>query len=198
MYNNNENSDIINSNCNNNYNLILCELHYIGRHGKTSSSAPDIDGHYMVYDRFEPFTGLSYCNLEEYNEYDTDNEYETDDEYENENKLITLDNEIVFLKKQLSNNIYVGPHPIIRNYYNIVTREDYIKPEIAQCIVLPTEETIAILKTFWIRIIQRNWKKVFYNRKTIIKDYLYTREINQNSKLVLPGLKGMLANIAGL
>jgi len=184
------------------YDLILCELHFIGRHGKTSNSDPNIDTHYIVYDRYEPFTGLSYSHLDDYIDYDTDTEYDTDDdeEYINENRLVTINNEIEFLKQMLLHNSNIGSHPIIRNYNNIVRRPNYIKPEIAQCIVLPTQETIAILKTFWLRIIQRKWKKVFKNKKDIIRRYcnlrnLYTREMNRITIPILPSLKGMLSDL---
>lgn len=180
---NNVNANIISSK---KYNLILCELHHIGRHGKTSNSDPNIDGHYIVYDKFEPFTGLSYSHLQEYEEYDTDSEYDSDrDEYEN--SLITLNNEIIFIKRNLlESGISFGPHPIIRNYHNIVSRADYIKPEIAQCITLPTLETIAILKTFWIRIIQKKWKKIYKERQDMIKKFgnptnLKMRELGTNN-----------------
>jgi hypothetical protein len=46
----------------------------------------------------------------------------------------------------------------IRNFAKIICNKNYIKPEIAECIILPTGETIAILKTFWIRIIQKVYK----------------------------------------
>jgi hypothetical protein len=96
-----------------------------------------------------------------------------------------------------------GPHPIIRNYSNIVSKENYLKPEIAQCIILPTQETIAILKTFWIRIIQRKWKKVFKLRQDNIKKYgkltnLYSREINISVTPIynnIQSLKGMLSEL---
>ena len=185
----------------NKYHLILCELHHIRRHGKTSSSEPNIDGHYIVYDKYEPFTGLSYNNMQEYEEYGTDREYDTDsdiDEYED--RILTLHNDINIIKshfREISQSF--GPHPIIRNYTNIVSKEDYFKPEIAQCIILPTHETIAILKTFWIRIIQRKWKKVFKLRQDNIRKYskltnLYSREIKptDNKLIINQGLIGML------
>jgi hypothetical protein len=59
-------------------------------------------------------------------------------------------------------------HPTIRNYYNIVSNTNYIKPEIGEYIILPTLEAVAVLKTFWIRIIQRKWKKVFEQQQQII------------------------------
>ena len=40
--------------------LMLCELHYPPIHGKNEDSDPFIENHYLVYDRFDPKTGLSY------------------------------------------------------------------------------------------------------------------------------------------
>ena len=55
-------------------------------------------------------------------------------------------------------------HPWIRNYKKLILRDDYIRPEIAQCILLKGDEKVAILKTVWLRIIQRAWKKIFQER----------------------------------
>jgi hypothetical protein len=41
--------------------------------------------------------------------------------------------------------------------------------EIAQCIYLPSFYCISILKTYWIRIIQRTWRNVMNKRKYIIQ-----------------------------
>jgi hypothetical protein len=195
----------INNNRNNNYHLILCELHHIKRHGKTFSSEPNIDGHYIVYDKYEPFTGLSYSNTQEYEEYGTDSEYDTDSDVDDYgDRILTMYNDINIIKRNLQEiSQSFGPHPIIRNYSNIVSKENYLKPEIAQCIILPTQETIAILKTFWIRIIQRKWKKVFKLRQDNIKKYgkltnLYSREINISVTPIynnIQSLKGMLSEL---
>ena len=47
-----------------------------------------------------------------------------------------------------------------------------LQPEIAECIILSGEETVAILKTFWIKIIQRKWKKVF-------RSYMWNQYLRQ-------------------
>jgi len=57
-------------------------------------------------------------------------------------------------------------HYIIRNYSLLYNR---IKPEIAECIYLETGECICILKTFWIRLIQKTWKKIFKYKKQVIE-----------------------------
>jgi hypothetical protein len=60
-------------------------------------------------------------------------------------------------------------HKIFRNYKYIISQPNYIKPEIAECIYLETNEFVAIKKTFWIKIIQRAWKKVYKQRQCILQ-----------------------------
>jgi hypothetical protein len=179
----------------NKYCLMLCELHYPAIHGKTANSDPNIETHYLVYNRFEPITGISYTQIDEYG-FDSDLEIDG---------FRRINDAINYLKEFYSNPdytspIYFGIHPTIRNYHNIVLKPNYIKPEIGEYIILPTQEAIAILKTFWLRIIQKKWKKVFQERKNIISQRcnltnLSTRETRgrwPQSCSNLPGLKGML------
>ena len=187
--------------------LMLCELHYPAIHGKTKDSDPFIERHYLVYDRFDPRTGISYSCLSDYEEYDTDTEYDSDDDA-NQNRVIKLNDSIAFLQKHYLNlgkfdQNKFGNHPTIRNYHNIISSPNYIKPEIGEYIILPTQESVAILKTFWLRIIQRKWKQIFKDRQLIIKNRrspakLYVREITGNWSYKyneLPGLRGMLNNL---
>jgi hypothetical protein len=98
------------------------------------------------------------------------------------------------------NYVYNQTHYIFKNYINIITQQNYIKPEIAECIYLPTGECVSIIKTFWIRWIQRVWKKIYkerqnvFNRRLSIQSLKY-RELNgkwpQNC-LVFPSIRGML------
>lgn len=186
------------------YYLLLCELHCPERHGKTDDSDPNIETHYLVYDRYDPNTGESFNNFEE---YDTDDEYDSDEDMD-EIGLCKLNNDIIFLKEMYTSQSdfvpnYFGNHPTIRNYHNIILKPNYIKQEIGEYIILPTQEAIAILKTFWIRIIQKKWKKVFQERKNIIKQRCYLsslsfREIRSRwpvSCINFPGLRGMLSEL---
>ena len=106
--------------------------------------------------------------------------------------------------KYLSLDIHFDPilhtHPTIRNYYKIVTNTNYIRPEIGEYIILPTHEAVAVLKTFWIRIIQKKWKKVLKQKQQMIEERcklpcLQFRQITgywpAHCK-ILPTLKGML------
>ena len=49
------------------------------------------------------------------------------------------------LYKKHSNKLI--PHSHIKNYENIITVPNYIKPEIAECIYLPSEHIFSIIKT---------------------------------------------------
>ena len=185
-------------------NLIVCELHNPIIHGKSDYSDSNIENHYLVYDKFDGKTGISLSCIDDGDEYDTDLEYDTDEDEDEDNRICRIDDTIKFLRNNYKNFVrklnYYEKHPTIRNYHNIISKKDYIKKEIGQCIVLPSQETIAILKTFWIRIIQKKWKKVFKEREIILKKHslpssIYKREIIHNwflEELRLPGLRGML------
>ena len=191
----NDISNNININNNNNkWFLMLCELQFPHIHGQSSET------HYLVYDRFHGPTGISFQDLDNVNfDYETDEEYESDDDIDD--GIMTIYKSMTFLKEHYRRNHYNYPdHPCIRNYRNIITRENYIRPEIGQYIILPSLEAVAILKTVWLRIIQRTWKNVFKKRQYIIKhrsnpNALYWREITGKWKPEInhiPGLKGML------
>ena len=94
----------------------------------------------------------------------------------------------------------IRSHNIYRNYLNIIKKENYIKPEIAQCIYLESGHCICIIKTFWIRLIQRKWKNILKEREEIIRKRrnplsIRKREITgmwPNDISQIPVLKGML------
>lgn len=183
----------------NKYNLLLCELHHPGIHGKTNNSAANIETHFLIHDRFDGH-GYPIKNQEE-----EDTEDETEDEDEETYYDYNITSVMAFLKNQYSdpanfNLRYFERHPTIRNYHNIINNSNYIKPEIGEYIVLPTQEAVAILKTFWLRILQRKWKNVFKERLNIIKMRsnpicVYARQITGKWPPYcshLPGLRGML------
>jgi len=196
------------------FNLVLCELHYTPIHGKTRTSCPNIEGHYLLINQFDGLTGIMLDDLEEYAEYDTDRENISDSEDEEDDENYEQDGLIHLYQIQAQTAQFymeefdVAPrqksHKLIRNYHNIISQPNYIKPEIAECITLPTGEHIAIIKTMWIKIIQRKWKKVFSARKHIIKcrscpASLSTRQLTgkwPRHCISLPGLKGILSNLS--
>ena len=189
------------------FNLVLCELHYTPIHGKTRTSCPTIEGNYILIDQFDGLTGIMLDDLEEYTEYDTDEEIISDSEGEDEDT-----NSITHLYQiqQLTTKYYMEyfdvsfrekPHKLIRNYHNIISQPNYIKPEIAECIYLETGECVAILKTFWVRLIQRKWKNICKERKRVIRERCNFKSLRHRELygkwpkycLTYPKLQGMLS-----
>lgn len=156
------------------YNIIICELYNELIHGRTLNL--NVKSHYLVNIRFKKFD------------------------------INALD-EIVYVGRNLYNNFINThnsiTHPIFRNYKNIISRENYIKPEIAECIYLETDECVAILKTFWIRLIQRKWKNIIKTREEIVKKRLMPKSLKYKEMhgrwsedcVNYPELKGMLYEI---
>lgn len=91
-------------------------------------------------------------------------------------------------------------HNIFENYKHIITHPNYLKPEIAECIYLETDEFVTIIKTFWIKIIQRKWKNIYKERQRIFKNrssyasiiYKELRGKWPDYCLYYPSIRGML------
>ena len=169
---------------NSKYSLVLCEIHNPQMHGFTANSDPNICGHYLMIGEFDFDSFI--CG-------DPDNLLSMEGTIDSFNENLTL----------LMRNSRYHYHPTIRNYKNIVLRENYIRPEIAECVTLSGNERVTILKTFWIRIIQRAWKRIFRERYNILIMRMNVRSLfiwQQTGKWPLhcrnlPGLRGMLENI---
>lgn len=178
------------------FKIVLCEIFNPFMHGIDNNSDPNILGHYLVHSKYDYILPPQLLAG-----YDRDGEY-WDEEWFEENPDIY---EVIPAFKYhfefvVLNNVF-NKHPLIRNYKAIISNENYIKPEIAECFYLSGDECVAILKTFWLRIVQRTWKRVFKERKTKIQMRmhpmsLHYREIHGNwpSKCAyLPTIEGMLS-----
>ena len=94
-------------------------------------------------------------------------------------------------------------HKFIRNYHNIIINPNYIKPEIGEKIYLPSGHCVCIIKTIWIKLIQRAWKKTYKNRINVIQkrcsiDSITTRVITGNwpkNCRYLPNIRGILSGL---
>jgi len=177
------------------FNLVLCEILNKHLHGNNAN----IDGHYLIINKFDASTGSAiYSDSEEDDDYESDDESIESDDSSTSLSLFTSDYNEYY--HQVHPNV---KHSFIRNYKYIIARSDYIRPEIAECIVLSSQHTVAIIKTVWIKIIQRKWKKVYAERKKIIKmrmlySSLKTRELTgkwPTSCNYLPTLYRMLCNL---
>ena len=97
------------------------------------------------------------------------------------------------VKMQLEKSKTIQPHPLIRNF-SIIQKKS-IEPQIVEKIILNTGESICILKTFWLKCIQRKWKKICKYNKNIIKERKKIKNIKNNELVhIIPkqiGLVGM-------
>ena len=203
------------------YYIGICELHHDLLHGFNENSSPQIKGHYLLMEKFGNFHKYIVNDL--YNcRYDDDDDDEgheelensdnsnssivdSDDEVENDNpKLIDLYRYkySILLKSPTFMN---SNHSVIRNYHNIIKSFYYIQPHIVECVYLlnPGGECVAILKTFWLKIVQRTWKRVYKERMRLLCSVpmLRLREITGRGfvyeKIHVPGLRGMLNGLMG-
>ena len=160
------------------FNIVLCEL-YCKLHGKGN-------GGKMFY---------YYLNISSFKKLEI-------------NVINEICNNYNTYYNDLVNNLLPGnsatnspPFSAIRNFNSIVSKNDYIKPEIAENITLESGHRVCIIKTIWLKLIQRTWKKVFALRKIIIKrrcniHSLKMREITgkwpENCRFY-PELQGMMS-----
>jgi len=126
------------------YNLAYCEIFNSKIHGKNSNSSKNIDSHYLIF--------MTLPNHD----------------FHNDSDFIEISNDICIIRENLKNrysNYSNYSHPVIRNYTEILIKKDYMSLEIIECIELEGGEHVAIYKTFWLRIIQRKWKRYCESKK---------------------------------
>ena len=171
------------------FHIVICELcHPLIQGFVDQVSSSDISEHFITLDRVEPLELFE----------DIDNLPLAD----RDNLFITLK-----LRKRLFQRFIHHPrfrdHPSIRNYGKI-SDEITFSPQIAHCVeLLPGEETVAILKTHWLRLIQKTWKKIFQKRLNVIKLRAKPKNIRYREIYGkwpqccrIPTLKGMLSPIS--
>ena len=195
-------------------NLVICEIFNKKIHGFDDNTDPTVVGHYLVSHNFTKVSTDSENDIDEDLEDDTDSEDTDDDTDEDTNTDTNLNkikrsvfyNTSFFLKiykskyNQLNNML--KNHSIIRNYKQIVAQQNYIQLHIAKVIYLSGLECVAILQTFWIKIIQRTWKKIYKKRCIVIAlrkspiSLFYKERYGKWSDncLYLPSLQGLLSN----
>ena len=175
----------------NRYHLALCELHCAKIHGGKEI------GYHLIINKFSQFSFTEF-----FEDVDDDNSETDDDSLDNQNNQLYDMYDLIELYtekyKSISERYGVkNPHRLIKNYLDIISRNDYIKPEIILSLKLSSGYSVAIIKTFWLKIIQRTWKKVFseknriWNQRKSIRDLSY-RSIHGKWSNTIPTLKGML------
>lgn len=172
--------------------LVISEIHIPDLHGFMEHSSEQIFMNYIV---------TSIIDLEDFYSYDYLDEIAILNECYD---IWLIDNiRTLTINENISINVYGIYHPYIRNYVNIITNDDYIKVDIADVEELEGEEMVAYHKTFWLRIIQRKWKKIYKERCQIIEKRKRTKTLNMRNLYGkwpkglcnIPKLCGMLNNI---
>jgi hypothetical protein len=85
------------------------------------------------------------------------------------------------------------------NNYTILFSNRILQPEIMLLYISDDMIYNVVIKTFWLRIIQRHWKRVYQNKKTFhntygsIVNYIRDRTIKHQNNMKLPSLVGMLS-----
>jgi len=136
--------------------LGICQLFTPNIHGITEDSSPNIIGNYIVADKID-----------------------SGEFYDNSYLLTILDikygwmNAISMIGTRATYN-----HPIVLNFRHMVSQKDFIKLDIIESIEMSGGEIIAIIKTLWLRILQRRWKNIFRDRQNRIKLCKTPRALN--------------------
>ena len=132
------------------YQLGLCEIHCWKLHGGDKKL-----GHYLLISTFSDFNSGD-------TDSDTTSDTTSDTCGENILEVAQYHNEYY--------NVSNATHTFIRNYANMIKLSNYIKPEIIRVVILETGESVAIIKTVWIRIFQRRWRSRFAKRVAFLKN----------------------------
>ena len=133
--------------------LGLCILWCDDIHG--SSAGSDINSHWLVHERIR---------LNEFFQQDLDWV---------ENYRRNIEAYLSVMPQDLSRY-----HPLLRNYTDIVSRPYSPKIDIIYMDYLPGHEAVAYIKTFWLRLVQRRWKKLYKERQDIIKKRCQIKSLN--------------------
>jgi len=121
----------------NNYSLAICELFNPTIHGVTTTSSPNIESHILASHLFSAI------------------EFYADDW---ESVLCLMRNEY------RNHDSFTKIHPIIRNYDNITLAPTYFRLEIVQSQLLSGGETVASIKTHYLKRVQRKWRSILEKR----------------------------------
>lgn len=125
------------------YLLGFCDLHHTYFHGPMDPNDcdPSIEGHYLF------MTPTTIDNGEQ----------------------VVLQRVFNLMRTRQIHGAIALNHPIIRNYKNYVAHPNHIQPQIVETITHDNGYTTAIIKTHYLRLLQRKWKKIVAQRKETIK-----------------------------
>jgi hypothetical protein len=166
------------------------ELYHPGTHGFDELSSPCINNHYMTILKIkDPTDYLSLLT-------DIDNPCINYRECMTKRSIGDHREMLFHIQKRSKMLRRIPDHPCIRNFLRI--QETLLYPSslhIVHIHELPGGESICILKTFWLKCIQRKWKKICRYNNDLVNDlkrihHLKKREITHCSKKLM-GIQGL-------
>jgi len=114
---------------------------------------------------------------------------------ENENTELAEHQTILFhVMNQTKKLPFINNHPSIRNFL-LIQELLYSQIHLFEKKILDSGEIVCVLKTFWIKCIQRKWKKIYQFNKKILEEmksikFLKKREEKIHNKHLI-GIKGL-------
>ena len=126
--------------------LAICEIFNPSIHGINDNSSYGINGHFLVHNT------ISLDDWYSYSFHDI---------------ITVLRDAYDHYIRAWGNRL--PQHPIVLNYEAIIQGCKYIKLDIVVIDELEGRECVAYIKTHWLRLVQRRWKKIYKQRQEIIK-----------------------------
>ena len=140
---------------NDTYKLALCEVFHPAIHGLDENSDPQIHTQFLVYTLIDLVDFYS-------------NAYRSE-----ANSLRRYRRAVEILHGS-------QPHPTLRAYQQI--NQKHLRIEIIQMDRLAGEEEVAYLKTFWVRLVQRRWRKIYRARKEIVAQRMQMAALRERER----------------
>jgi len=156
------------------YKIGLVELYHDLLHGPSIHAS----GHYLVIDTFTNFfPALHPPFIDDMEDlvFDAFDDSTQEDNYEMVNLCVRIQQDHYRVLCQPGNIFRRTRHKTIRNYHYIASRAHYIQPQIIECFYLPIQEGqqgprgeyVAVIKTFWLRLFQRQYRSILKERRRV-------------------------------
>lgn len=162
----------------------------------------EIQAHTPLYDEIFDFDYLDEDEDEDIGERLIDNQYYIGLPVLERRNVYFDEDYLLFASSVKINTFYKFPYQDIVKYlnsYRCIGPYKMIQPEVMKMKFVKSEQNwpvyTVIIKTFWIKLIQRTWKRIYQNYKRQLKEnstqWLKKREIGK--KIPFPSINGMLS-----
>jgi hypothetical protein len=132
---------------------------------------------------FEP---IEHVERDDYDDVFEQEKYRIDLDREDGHYYIGIHSNLLMINSVCSRTFFSHSSKKIRDYlynYSIIEQDAIPSIDVMKLVIQPDSSYSVVLKTHWLRIVQRNWKRVFALRK---------KATSTSSSI---GLQGMLASL---